>query len=341
MTTTPQEFWLPIISDFNPVGQVRPEEVERFFVDRKEGDLQRSQVQRLKLSFLTSRGQVKPYKALLTGHVGTGKSSELMRLGQELAHDFFVVWFDAESSLATDTANHFEVLLGMGLAVHAAAEAARLKPDKRLARQLVNSLAKFIRTYEERAGFKLNLEQVLKQVFAITFVVGAGIVGGPPAVILSGAFVVGANQLLKATRLELNVRDEFVKTLELPANRQEVVGALNQIVEDASKKAKKPLLIITDGLDKISAPRAQLLFASSTLLTEPAAALLYAAPIELHHRLIGEHATNLFDDYKMLPNPPVHKRPPSGQHWQMERSPNEDGLKGNASGGRQAASRTR
>ena len=29
-------------------------------------------------------------------------------------HDFFVVWFDAEQSLA-DTATHLEVLLGMGL----------------------------------------------------------------------------------------------------------------------------------------------------------------------------------------------------------------------------------
>jgi hypothetical protein len=93
---TPQEFWPPIISDFNPVGQVRPEEVKRFFVDRNEKDPQRSQVQRLKLNFLNTRGQAKPYKALLTGHVGSGKSSELMRLGQELANDFFVVWFDAE-----------------------------------------------------------------------------------------------------------------------------------------------------------------------------------------------------------------------------------------------------
>jgi hypothetical protein len=57
---TPQEFWLPIISDFNPVGQVRPEEVERFFVDRNEKDPQRSQVQRLKFNFLNTRGQAKP-----------------------------------------------------------------------------------------------------------------------------------------------------------------------------------------------------------------------------------------------------------------------------------------
>ncbi len=102
---TVQEFWRPIINDFNPVGPVRPEEVTRFFVDRKENDPTRSLVQLWKLSLQNSLGQPKPYKALLTGHVGSGKSSELMRLGQELVNDFFVVWLDAELTLATETAN--------------------------------------------------------------------------------------------------------------------------------------------------------------------------------------------------------------------------------------------
>ena len=39
---TAREFWRPISNDFNPVGQVRPEDVARFFVDRKEDDPTRS-----------------------------------------------------------------------------------------------------------------------------------------------------------------------------------------------------------------------------------------------------------------------------------------------------------
>ena len=54
-----------------------------------------------------------------------------MRTGQDLGHDFFVVWFDAEQSLA-DTATHLEVLLSMGLAIHAAARAAGLNPTDQL-----------------------------------------------------------------------------------------------------------------------------------------------------------------------------------------------------------------
>ncbi len=89
---TVQEFWRPIMNDFNPVGQVRPEDVARFFVNRHKDNPTQSPLQLLKLSFQDSIWQPRPpYKALLTGHTGSGKSSELMRLGQELANEFFVV----------------------------------------------------------------------------------------------------------------------------------------------------------------------------------------------------------------------------------------------------------
>jgi hypothetical protein len=163
-------------------------------------------------------------------------------------------------------------------------------------------------------------------VFAIALVAGAGVVAGPAGVVAAGAAAVGANQVLKAIRLELNIRDELVRSLELPANRQEVMGALNDIIEGVQDKAQKPLLLITDGLDKATADRARLLFADSNLLTEPACALVYAAPIEFYHRLSHGQAMNLFDVSAMLPNPPVRKRPPTGNDWQMERSPEEGSL---------------
>jgi hypothetical protein len=326
MLQTAREFWRSIVNDFRPVGQVRPEEIIRFFVDCHEDDPTRSLLQRLKLNFQNSIGQQHPYKALFTGHRGSGKSTELMRLGQELAGDFFVVWFDAETSL-TETANHFEVLLGMGLAVHAAAEAADLRPNKRLTDNLLRSLAKFVRRYEERKEFSLKLEQLLKQVFAIALTTGAGAVGGPAVAIAAGAAVIGADQVFKAIRLELNVRDDLVKTLELPANRQEVIGALNNIIDGVQDKAQKLVLIITDGLDKVSSARARLLFAESTLLTEPACALVYASPIEFHHRLTAGQAVNIFDEYRMLPNPTVQRRPLTGDNWKLARNPDENGLK--------------
>jgi hypothetical protein len=320
---TVEEFWRPIINDFNPVGQARPEDVKRFFVDRSEKDPTRSLVQRLELSFLNSIGQPTLHKALLTGHTGSGKSSELIQLAEELSDRFFVIRFDAEFTLSPETTNHFDILLGMGLAVFATAHAAKLKPPKQLADNLLKSLSKFIRRYEDRKGFTLKMDQLLKQVFAWVFVAGAGAVGGPVA---AGAAAAATTGLFTATKIELNIRDELVRTLELPTNRQEVVGALNQIIAWVQNKAKKPVLIVIDGLDKVPASRARLLFADSSLLKEPACALIYAAPIEFYHRAIAWQATNLFDEYRMLPNPIVQKRPPSGINWKINRDPDEEGI---------------
>jgi hypothetical protein len=318
---TPREFWRPIINDFRPVGPVRPEDVSRFFVDRKEDDPDRSLVQGLKLSLQDSIGQPSPYKTLLTGHIGSGKSSELIRLGQELARDFFVVRFDAEYSLSPERANHFDVLLGMGVAVYKAANDAGLRPDKQAADNLVKSLAKFVRKYEGRKGFSLRIDQLMKQVVAIAL--GALGALSEPIAMAAGA----ATGAFDTTRLELNVRDDFIRTLELPPNRQEVIGALNEIIKGVQEKAKRPVLIMTDGLDKVPAARARLLFADSNLLTEPSCALVYAAPIEFYYRLIAVQATHLFDEYKLLPNPPVQKRPLIGDHWKIGRDPDEDSLK--------------
>lgn len=314
------EQWRTIINDFNPIGTTLSEEVRRFYVDRSEQEPARSVAARLKLNFLNSIGQPRPYKALLTGHVGSGKSTELLQLGTDLAEQFLIVWFDAESSLVEGTANQFDVLLAMGVAVHKAALMADLNPPDKLVNRLLKSLSKFVRRYEERKGFSLKLKDVLNQVTAGAFVAGAGLVAGPVG---AGFAAVTA---FAVSRLELNVRDDLVRTLELPPNRLEIIEALNAIITFAHRACGRPLLILIDGLDKVSATRAKLLFADSALLAEPGCALMYTVPIEFGHRLYAEQATNLFNECTMLPNPPVQTRPAIGDHWRDRREPNEDGL---------------
>jgi hypothetical protein len=40
-----EDFWRPIINDFNPMGTVRPDFMQRYFVDRNENDPTRSLIQ--------------------------------------------------------------------------------------------------------------------------------------------------------------------------------------------------------------------------------------------------------------------------------------------------------
>lgn len=313
-------FWKPVYNAFSPVGVVDPADVSRFFVDRSQSDPTASIVQRLRIGLQNSIGQRKHYKGLLTGHVGTGKTFELIRLGQELRNDFFVVVFAGDTSLAVETANQFDVLLGMGVAVYKAARSYGLNPNRGRITKLLRSMAKFVRKFDQRREFTLNLDQLLKQVAVVGGAAVGGFVGGPPGAAV-GAAVLGA-----ATHLQLKVGDELVQTLELPANRDEVISALNEVMLDVETQSAKPVLVITDGLDKTPPGRARMLFADSPLLTEPACAMLYAAPIEFYHRLSAGTARNLFDVYSILPNPPVQTRPATGDDWRNSRAPNQAGL---------------
>jgi hypothetical protein len=313
-----RKFWNPIINDFQPLVTAEPEWVDQFYVDRASGDPTNSTLELLKEGLLASLERPTPYRALLTGHRGAGKSFELIKLGEALAEDFFVVRFDAEITLAPETANHFDIILGMGVAVFAQAQLAHLKPDPKLAEALLKSLARFIRKYEDRKGFKLNLTDILKQVTAGLIKFGALAAGDPTAIAAAAAF--------EATRLELNVSDEHVRTLELPPNRIEVIGALNHIIEWVQDACGKRVLLIVDGLDKVTPPRARLLFADTSLLRDPICSLVYAAPIVFYHRAAAWQAEQIFDAYELLPNVPEQKRLPRDKHWLESRELSAAGI---------------
>ena len=237
---TAREFWRSTVNDFNPLGHAR-RMWRVFLVDRHEDDPTRSLLERLKVGLLNSIGQPQTYKG-----IADGASRQRQKFGIDAHRAGFECTISLSCGLMLNKALQTPRLIWKCCLVWASQfmlllSAAGLNPADRLANDLVKSLAKFVRKYEERKGFTLKLDQLLKQVFAIALVAGASAVGGPPAAPAAGAAVVGAGQVFKTFRIELNVRDDLVKTLELPANRQEVIGALNEIIEDVQDKAGRPV----------------------------------------------------------------------------------------------------
>jgi hypothetical protein len=301
--------WRAIASDFNTMGPARPEDFRKLFVDRNEDDPTRSVVQRLKLAFQNSIAGPRPYKATVAGQVGSGKSTELMRLAEELAEDFFVVWFDAATVLSGEKSDPLDVLLGLGVSAHLAAQMTGLDPPDELAGKLVESFARFAQLHEDRKRFLLNMETLVSQT-APSVITGSESWTSTPAL---------TEAKFSPLRFDLDLSDDSVE--KSPPNPREVVKALNEIVDFAQWESKRPMLIITDGLDKVSAARAHQMFAESALLAEPACALIYATPIEFYYRLMAGQAGGFFDECMMLPNPPVHLRPCG-----KEREMNERGI---------------
>lgn len=84
------------------------DELERYFVER-EGGL-------LETLALHLSPDVLPQKVLLTNYIGSGVSTELAKLGGQLAQDFVVVYFDAFWGLDPD-ADYADLLFAIGVAI--------------------------------------------------------------------------------------------------------------------------------------------------------------------------------------------------------------------------------
>jgi hypothetical protein len=124
--------------------------------------------------------------------------------------------------------------------------------------------------------------------------------------------------------LDLNVGKKLVRTLEMPLNKIEIIGALQAIIEAIQSAARLPLLILIDGLDKVRPAQAASLFSDTRLLCEPGCALIYAAPIDLCFR--SNRVAQMFNEFPKLPTPPVNKRPPTKDEWRREREENVEGI---------------
>jgi hypothetical protein len=83
--------WRLLLNLFHPRKPIAFDELDKYFVERPGSPLPDL--------VLRVRGQEEPAKILVTGQIGSGKSSELRALMRQLADEFFIVWFDGESSL--------------------------------------------------------------------------------------------------------------------------------------------------------------------------------------------------------------------------------------------------
>ena len=78
---------------FDPRGPLHVDELEAYYVARPHAPLEQMK------TYLRVINQ--PAKVLFSGHRGSGKSTELVRLAKDLENEFFVVQFSARSRTTT------------------------------------------------------------------------------------------------------------------------------------------------------------------------------------------------------------------------------------------------
>jgi len=292
------QYWTPIYNVFNPWRWLWGTELEAFFVEREDSPLKK-----LVLEMHPDRVAL---QTVLTGHRGSGKTSELAKFAQLIQDQYFVIWLDLETSAGGDihALSQLDVLSMMGFAVYKIAEAGlSSKPDKTLRDELEKSLATLIREETEKEDFEIDVSQILGTIACF----GIGLVGGPVAATAAGKVI---NGLTSGAPFTLGAAGKTLRKLEMSPRLSEVILRVQAIVRDVEDKAGKPLFLIVDGLDKVdNLAHAHALFADSWVLHTPPCRAIYTAPIVLCYHPDYSQVRSRFPTVE-FPNVKLHE---SGQ----------------------------
>jgi nucleoside-triphosphatase THEP1 len=242
-----------------------------------------------------------PTCVLFTGHIGCGKSTELLRLKAELEQEgFHVVYFESSEDLEMADVDIGDVMLAIAKRVSESLEKAKVSP--------------------QATGFRALLEGTMKvlmtevDVKAKTKIPGVGEVG----VNTQGEFslsagiaeltVVAKNDQTLRERLNQYLAPQKNKLLEM-INRELLEPAIAQL----KQQGKQGLAVIVDNLDRIDnrtksfgRPQQEYLFIDqSECLTRLRCHLVYTMPLALKFSNEYGMLTQRYEEPKVLPMVPV------------------------------------
>ncbi|UBF24488.1 ATP-binding protein [Kovacikia minuta CCNUW1] len=254
-----------------------------------------------------------PTCVLFTGHIGCGKSTELLRLKAELEQEgFHVVYFESSEDLEMADVDISDVLLAIAKRVSESLEKAQLNTQAKGFRALLENTMKVLLTeVDVKAKAKLpGLEAGLSS--QGEFSLSAGI---------AELTVIAKNDQGLRERLNQYLGPQKNKLLEA-INKELLEPAIVQL----KQRGRKGLVVIVDNLDRIDnrtksfgRPQQEYLFIDqSECLTRLNCHLVYTMPLALKFSNEYGMLTQRYEEPKVLPMVPIQFR---------DGNPCEEGLK--------------
>lgn len=233
---------------------------------------------------------------LFTGHIGCGKSTELLRLKLELEQSgFHVVYFESSEDLEMADVDISDVMLAIARRVSQSLDTITLEEPSRL-KELLQGTAKVLNSNVTGVKLKLPLGDVgitsEKEKFSIAF---------------------GIGEITTRTKSDATLRQKLnqylgpQKNLLLEAINQEL---LEPALAKLKQQGKKGLVVIVDNLDRIDnrqkawgRPQQEYLFVDQgESLTKLHCHMVYTMPLALKFSNDYGNLTQRFaDDPKVLP----------------------------------------
>jgi energy-coupling factor transporter ATP-binding protein EcfA2 len=245
-----------------------------------------------------------PTCTLFTGHIGCGKSTELLQLKQLLeAEGFHVVYFESSEDLEMADVDIGDVLLAIAKRISESLESVK-----------VNTSAEGLRKLLEKTKKVLLMEIDVKAKAKLPGVGEASIDSKSKEVSLSA----GIAELTVYAKNDAGLREKLNQFLAPQKNK--LLDAINQeLIQPAigqlKQQGKKGLAVIVDNLDRVDKriksgkPQQEYLFIDqSDCLTKLQCHLVYTIPLSLKFSNEYGALTQRYDDPKVLPMVPVMTR---------------------------------
>ncbi len=134
-----------------PEEPVSADDPEGFYVPRPIGH----GIEQLK-NWLELDEQINS-KLLFTGHRGSGKSTELLRLARDMEEHYFVVSYSVERVLDIQDITYVDVLLSMASQLVGMAQERSIYLENRLVENLIRWSGETVKEWEEDASWEVNL----------------------------------------------------------------------------------------------------------------------------------------------------------------------------------------
>ena len=258
---------------FDPTHPLTGEFYDAFYVKRPVG------IKRL-INDIRDDDRSSP-KWLFTGHRGSGKSTELIRLAEALQDHYFTLYFTVEDVLDMADVDYKDVILALGSQLYQTSKDKGIKLPEDLLGELVGW---FSTTLEE-------IEDATER--------GAGVEAQADFWFI---------KLLGKVKSETKTRQ--VVRREMESNLSDLLVCVNDIIEAIAKEAGRPLLAVVDGLDKIwDLDKAKQIYHTGGMnLLMPRCKVVYTVPLALFYAQEFGQVRVTFDGTFTLPNVKVNDR---------------------------------
>ncbi len=258
----------------DPTHPLRGEYLKQYYVPRPEG------IEKLVSDLRDDERETT--KWLFTGHWGSGKSTELIRLAEMLKEQYFTVYYTIEEALDLADMDYKDVLLSLGSELYKGAVAQGIKLDRDLLEDLVGWYSTTLRQVEGAIGAEAKLEA--KADFWLVKLV---------------------------SRLGSEVSTREVVRRQIESHLSDLLERINDIITAISEKCGgEEVLVIIDGLDKIMDLKVakKLYYEGGANLIVPRCKVVYTVPLALFYAPEFGQVRTRFDNCFPLPNIKLRKR---------------------------------